>query len=151
RLRSEARALADRACHLHIRHEVELRGNHAFALALFAAAALHVKAEPAGLILAFGRQRRAREEVADGVVEPDVRRRVRAAVPPDRRLIDVYYFVDVLGAFQSVMMAGQRARVNQPLPQRLVEDLADERALARSRCAGDGDHRAERKGYVQAL
>ena len=50
RLAVEARALARAAGHLHIGHEVELRGDHAFALALLAAAALHVEAEAARLV-----------------------------------------------------------------------------------------------------
>ena len=50
-----------------------------------------------------------------------------------------------------VVLAGQRAGVHQPLPQRLVEDLVDERALARSRRAGDRDQLAERDGHVDRL
>ena len=42
--------------HLHVRHEIELRGDGAFALALLAAAALHVEAEPARLVAALDRQ-----------------------------------------------------------------------------------------------
>ena len=74
RLAVEARALARAAGHLDVRHEVELRGDHAFALALLAAAALDVEAEAAGLVAALHGERRLREQVADVVVEADVRR-----------------------------------------------------------------------------
>ena len=84
------------ARHLDVGHEVELRRDHAFALALLAAAALDVEAEPSGLVAALDRQRRVGEQVADGVVEADVGGRVRSAVPADRRLVDVDHLVDVL-------------------------------------------------------
>ena len=58
RLGVEARALAGAAGHLDVGHEVELRGDHALALALLAAAALDVEAEPPGLVAALDRERR---------------------------------------------------------------------------------------------
>ena len=47
RLAVEARALAGAARHLDVGHEIELRRDRAFALALLAAAALDVEAEAA--------------------------------------------------------------------------------------------------------
>ena len=70
----------------------------AFALALLAAAALDVEAEASRLVVALDRERRLREEIADGVVEADVGRRVRAAVAADRRLVDADDLVHVLDA-----------------------------------------------------
>src|SRR5262245_58060082 len=43
------------------------------------------------------------------------------------------------------------ARVHELLPQRFVENLVDERALARSRCAGNSNEGAEREGNVHVL
>ena len=56
RLAVEARALARAARDLDVRHEVELRRDHAFALALLAAAALDVEAESPGLVVALDRR-----------------------------------------------------------------------------------------------
>ena len=123
----------------------------ALALALLAAAAFDVEAEAARLVAALDRERRLREEVADGVVEADVGRRVRTAVASDRRLVDVHHLVHVLEAVDAVVLAGQRARVHQPLPERLVEDLVDQRALARTRRAGDRDQLAEREGRRRSI
>src|SRR5215510_2757085 len=84
RLAVEARALADAACDLDVGHEIQLRGDHAFTLALLAATAFDVEAESSRLVAALDRERRLREEVADRVVEADVGRRVRPAVAADR-------------------------------------------------------------------
>ena len=59
----EPRPLAGAAGYLHVGHEVELRGDHSFALALFAPAALDVEAEPPRLVGALHRQRRPGEQV----------------------------------------------------------------------------------------
>src|SRR6185295_5051140 len=137
--------LARAARDLDVGHEVELRRDHALALALLAPAALDVEAEAARLVLALDRERRPGEEVTDGVVEADVGRRIRSAVPADRRLIDVDDLVHLLEAVDPVVIPRQRPRVDEALPQRLVEDVGDERALARARRAGDRDELAERK------
>src|SRR5207247_10406799 len=60
-------SLARAACHFDVRHEIELCRDHAFALALFAPAALDVEAESPRFVVALHRQRRLREQVADGV------------------------------------------------------------------------------------
>src|SRR5262245_10283219 len=61
----EAGPLAHAAGDLHVGHEIELRRDGPFTLALFAAAAGHVEAEPSRLVLALDRQRRRGEQVAD--------------------------------------------------------------------------------------
>ena len=60
RLGAEARALADAAGHFDVRHEVELGGDHALALALLAPAALDVEAEASCLVAAFDGNRGSR-------------------------------------------------------------------------------------------
>ena len=77
------------------------------------------------------------EEIANGVVKADIGRWVGATIPSDRRLIDAHDLVHVLHALDGVVGAREGARIYQPLPECLVEHLADERALARARGAGD--------------
>jgi hypothetical protein len=52
--------------------------------------------------------------------------------------------VHVLDALQPPVNARQRARVDEPLPQGLVQDFTDERALAGSGRAGHRDQFSER-------
>jgi hypothetical protein len=59
--------------------------------------------------------------------------------------------VGVFQAVNAVVFARQRAGVLQSLPQRLVENLVDKRALARPGCACDCDEHAEREGHVNRL
>ena len=93
---TEARALAGAAGHFDVGHEVELRGDDAFALALLATAALDVEAETARLCIRALSTAASARKVANRVVEADVGRGVRAAVAADRRLVDVDDLVDVL-------------------------------------------------------
>ena len=51
---------------------------------------------------------------------------------PIGRLVDAHHLVHMLDALQAVVLSRQCARVNQPLPKRLVEDFIDQRALASS-------------------
>ena len=118
RLAVEPRAFAGAARDFDVRHEVELRRDRALALAFLAASALDVEAEAAGLVVALDRERRRREQVADVVVETDVGRGIRTAVPADRRLIDADDLVHVLHAVDAVMIAGERACVDELLPER---------------------------------
>src|SRR4029079_5888939 len=83
--------------------------------------------------------------------DADLGRGVRSAVPADGGLIDAHHLVDVLDPLDRGVLAGKRARVDQVLPERLVEDLVDERALPRPRRPGDRHHRPERKADVDRL
>ena len=147
----ESSALAGAARHLDVRHEVQLGRDDPLALTLFAPAAFDVEAESPGFVVALDRQRRVGKEVADGVVEADVSCRIRPAVSSDRRLIDADHLVHVLDAVDAIVLARQRAGVFELLPERLVENVVDERALAGSRGAGDCHQLAERDGHVDAL
>lgn len=106
RLGVKARAFARAAGHFDIRHEIKLRRDCAFALTLFAAPAFGVEAKPPGLVIAFNRKRRAREQVADVVVKADIRRGVRAAAAANRRLVNVDDFVNVFESDDGVVRAG---------------------------------------------
>ena len=57
----------------------------------------------------------------------------------------------MLDAVYSVVRAGQRACVHEPLPQRFVEHLVDQRALARAGGAGDRHERPKRERHVHRL
>src|SRR5262249_22540604 len=73
------------------------------------------------------------------------------AISPDRRLVDVDHHADVLAPVHPIVLARQRPRVHQPLPQGLVQDFFDECALARPGRPGDRHHHAERDGHFTAL
>ena len=77
--------------------------------------------------------------------------RIRSAVPADRRLVDVDDLLHVLHAIYAVMRTRQRARIDQLLPERLVENVADERALAGTGRARNRHEGAERKRDVHGL
>src|SRR5215467_1296633 len=151
RLAVESCPLAGAARHFDVRHEVKLRGDHSFALALLAASSLDIEAESAGLVSALDGKRSLSEQVADKIVESDIRRGIRPAVPPDRRLIDVDDFMDVLDSVDAVMLARQRARIHKPFPKRLVENLIDQSALSGSRSAGDRDHATQWERDIDRL
>jgi len=68
-----------------------------------------------------------------------------------RLFFDVHDLEHMLRAVEPIVIPRQRARIHQPLPQRLVEDLVHQRALARSGRPRDCHQRAQRKGHVHAL
>src|SRR3546814_14813131 len=98
RLAIVALALADIALDVDVGEEVHLDLDQAVAGARFAAAALDVEREAAGLVaarLAFGQPR---EPIADLGEGAGIGRRVRARGAADRRLIDVDHLVEMLEA-----------------------------------------------------
>src|SRR6185295_8002612 len=107
---------ARRARHLDVGHEVQLRGDRPLSLAFLAAAPLDVETEAAGPVLALDRERRFGEEIANRVVEADVGRGIRTAVPADGRLIDADHLAHVFDALDRREFARQRARVDEALP-----------------------------------
>ncbi len=102
----EAVAFADRAGDPDVGQKIHFEAVRAVAFARFAAAALHVEAEPARLVAAAFRFGQLRVEVADVVEQLDVRGRVRARRAADRRLIDGDELVELLEAFDPVVRAG---------------------------------------------
>ena len=148
RLAVVALALADLARDVDVRQELHLDLEDPVALAVLAAAALDVEAEPARLVAADARLRDTREQLADRGEQPDVGGRVRARRPADRALVDLDDLVDVLGALERVVRADRLARTVQLARQRPVQDLGDERALAAPRHAGHGHERPERNAQV---
>src|SRR5262249_6548965 len=59
--------------------------------------------------------------------------------------------MNLLHAVDAVVVAGQRSRVDEAFPERLVENLVHQRALSRARRARDRDERAERNPHVDRL
>src|SRR6201999_771694 len=82
-------AVALLARHVDVRQEVHLDLDLAVPAADLAAPALHVERDPPRLVAARPRLLRAREEIADRVEHPGVRRRVGPRRAADRRLVGV--------------------------------------------------------------
>ena len=144
RLAVVALALADVALDVDVGQEVHLDLDDAVALAGLAAAALDVEREAPGLVAALRRFGQLREPVADRREGAGVGRGVGARRAADRRLVDVDDLVEMADAVESAVHAGMLARIVEPLGQRLVERLDDQRALAAARHAGDAGEGAER-------
>src|SRR2546423_15591871 len=100
-----ALALADLARDVDVRQELHLDLEDPVALAVLAATALDVERKTAGLVAADARLRDAREQLADGREQADVRGRIRARRPADWALVDLDDLVDVLRALERVMGA----------------------------------------------
>ena len=127
-----ARAVADVAGDIDVGEEVHLDLEHAVALAGFAAAALDVEAEAAGLVaarLAFGE---ASEPVADVGEGAGIGCRVGAGGAADGRLVDVDHLVAMFKAGDLVMRACDDARSVEGAGGRGVEGVDGEAGLARS-------------------
>ncbi len=151
RLGVVAAALADVALDPDVGQEVHLDLLLAVALARLAAAARLVEAEALGLVAAHLRLGQLGEQLADQVEDAGVGRRVGAGRIADRVLIDVDDLVDVLEAEDVVVSADGDAGAVQLAGQGVVQDLVDQRTLARAADAGDGDEGAEREGDVDVL
>ena len=151
RLAVVAPSLALLAGHVDVGQEVHLDRDHAVALARLAAPALHVEREAARLEAARLRLGHHREQIADEREQPGVGGRIRSRRAPDRRLIDLDHLVDELDALDAVVRAGLVAGPVERARERLVEDVVDERGLARPADAGDRRQHAERDPHVDVL
>src|SRR6266508_5374936 len=103
RLAVVAFALADVAGDVDVGQKVHLDLDHAVALAGFAAPALDVEGEAAGLVAARLRLRQAREPFADRGEFAGIGRRIAARRAADRRLVDVDHLVEMLEALDAVV------------------------------------------------
>src|SRR3546814_8510102 len=114
RLAIVALALADIALDVDVGEEVHLDLDQAVAGARFAAAALDVEREAAGLVaarLAFGLPR---EPIADLGEGAGIGRRVRARGAADQRLIDVDHLVELLAAGDLVVLRSEEHTSEHP-------------------------------------
>ena len=131
RLAVVALSLADLAVDVDIGQELHLDLEGAVALAVLAAAALHVEAEAARAVAANPRLWDAGEELGDRAEEAGVGRRVGARRPADRALVDLDDLVDVVRALDRSWAPGTPGprSARGPGPGR---GLRDEGALAAS-------------------
>ena len=143
--------MADVAGHVDVGQELHLHADDAVALTGLASASLDVEAEAAGLVAAHARLARLAEEVADRVEDARVRRGIRARRAADRLLVDVDDLVDILESLDLLVLARLALHVVEARGDALVEDLVDERRLARARDARDERQRAERELDRQVL
>ena len=122
--------MADITGHVHIRQELHLDPQLALSLAGFTAPAVDVERKASRLVaahLAFGQLG---IQLADLVEQARIGARVGAWRAPDRRLVDVDDLVQVLDAFDPLMVAGHRPGAHQLGGQGVVQDVAHQRGLA---------------------
>src|SRR5262249_46722314 len=136
---------------VNVRQEVHLDGDYAVALTRLAPTALHVEREATRLEATRLRLRHHREQLADEREHAGVGRRIRSRCPTDRRLIDLDDFVDQSGSVDRVVRAWVSGRLVDGLRQRAVENVVDQRRLARTADAGDRGQRAQWDGDVNVL
>ena len=143
-----AGAVADFTGDVDVRQEVHFDADDAVAFAGFAAAAFDVEAEAAGLVAPDLGFCRLAVELADGVEDARIRRRIGPRRPADRRLVDVDDLVDVFNAFQGLEPARPVRRAVDGFGHTLVEDFIDQRRLARAGHAGDDGQGPDGDGDV---
>src|SRR6266478_1681370 len=128
---------------------MHLDPNDAVALARLASPALDVKRETAGTVAAHPRFGQLRKQLADMGEQAGIGRGIRARSAPDRTLIDVDYFVEVLNALKRFVSAGAFAAVIQFLRERAINGIEHERRFAGAGDAGDTSEDAQRNSDVK--
>ena len=144
-------APADLAGYGNVGQELHLDDDVAVAGAGLASAALDVEGEPPRLVAPDAGLGDGGEELPDGREHSDVGSRVASGGAADGGLVDVDNLVDVVDTLDAVAIARPVPRPVECLRQLLVEDLVDQRALARARDSGDTDQRAQRDANVDVL
>jgi len=139
------------AGNIHVRQELHFDADDAGPLAGLAASPFHVEREPAGAIAAHPGFRQRGVQRADRAKHVRVRRRVGARRAPDRRLVDIDDLVNVLRAIDRFVCPGLRRCSVQDVCQPLVNDLHEERALARAGYPGERHKRPQRHGHGEVL
>ena len=143
--------VADLTRHVDVRKEVHLDLDGAFTLAVLTASPLDVEGEPALLVAAHLGLGGLGEEGTNLVEDPGVRCRVRPRRPPNRGLVDMNDLVDLLDAGHRLVLARDRPSSVNPVCQRGVENLVDQRRLARTTHSRDNDELAQREGDIHVL
>ena len=136
---------------VHVGQEVHLDEIDSAALARLAAAAFDVERESPRRVAVGARLGRLREQLADCVEDLGVRRRVQSRGAADGPLVDVNRLVEVLEPADGPVFTWSLSRVVQALRQRGIEDVVDQRGLARAGDTGHGDEEPEREVDVEAL
>src|SRR5918912_1222373 len=151
RLAVIALALAHLTGDVDVGQEMHLDLLDARALAGFAAAALDVEGEPAGLVAANARLRHVGKELTYRGKQAGIRGGGGPRGAADRRLVDVDDLIQVVQALNRVVLAGPLARAEEVLRHALVEDVADQGALARAGDTRDADKGPQRERDVDVL
>ena len=109
----------------------------AVALAGFAASALDVKAEAAGLVTARARFGQHRKQIADMREDLSIGRWIRARRAADGGLIDLDHFIDQIEPVDGCVRAGLRMRIVDVLGGSAIQNIVHQRRFAAARNAGD--------------
>ena len=140
-LRVVALPAANFAGDVNVRQKIHLDAPQPVALARLAPPALHVEAEAPRPVAAFARFRQHRVQLANRRKHARVRRWIRPRRTPDRRLVDLHDFVDVLAALDGAKFSRLFHRAVQLLRQRAIKDVVDQRGFSR---AGNARHHRQR-------
>ena len=134
------------ARHVDIRQEVHFNLDHAVALARFAAAAAHVKAETSWRIAAGARFRHTGKQFTYGREDAGIGCRVRARGTANRALVNVDNFIEMLQTLDVAVRRrlGQRRAVQRRLRNR-EQRIVDQRRFTGTGHAGDAGKQANRQ------
>ncbi len=130
RLAVVAPALADLARHVDVREELHVDLDRAVTRAGFAAAALDVEGEAAGLVTAHLGLGGRGEQLAHVVEQARVGGRVRPGRPPDGRLVDADELVDQVEAVDALVLARHCPTAVDVAHEDGAEDVVHQRGLA---------------------
>ena len=150
-LRPETPAVAVRATQVHVGQELHLHMLEAVAPAGRAASVAGVEAEHAGLVAAFLRCGRSREQVADRIERAHVARRIRTRGAPDLGLVNHHHVRHVLHPAQPGVRARRFRRPAEVFEQRGVQHVLHQRGFAGTRHAGHANQPVQRDGHVDML
>ncbi|MNQ41688.1 hypothetical protein D3C85_553730 [compost metagenome] len=143
--RAETLAVAIRAAQVDVGQELHFHVFETRATAGRAAPVAAVEAERARRVGAFARQRRLREQLADGVERAHIAGRVGTGGLADGRLIHHDHVGDLFGAQQAVEGARRFRRLALLLQQSGEQHVLHQRGLARAGHAGHADQAAQRQ------
>src|SRR5581483_10740784 len=136
RLAIKALAFAHLAWDKDIGEEVHFYFDETVALTCLATPTLHVEGEAPGPVPANLRLRHLGEQLANRRKESRVRRGIRPWRPTDRALVDVDDLVEMLEPRDAVMLARDHACAIEMASERAMQNVLDQRRLARTRHAG---------------
>ena len=140
RLAVEPASAAGFAGHIDRREKIHLDLDHAIALAVLAAATLHVKTEPARPVATHAGRGQLREEIADGVKRAGVGERIGAGRATNRRLVDDDGLVDEFESINRIMFSRRFLAVIKMAEERAAEDIVDQGTFAGTADTGDTSH-----------
>ena len=151
-MRLKAAAFAFGAPHIEIAQELHLDPFKTRSAAAFAAAAPGIERKRAGGQPLRHRFRLRGEELANAVVESEIKNRRRARCTREPRLIDHHHVADAVRAGDRLARPGfLLTRLSFRLKQVPIKNFVNERRLARSGNAGDAVENAQRNFDIEVL